>query len=198
MKNVKNLKPLLAAVEATFDTEDYQQAVEVAHAEARKLELQDIADALEDGELLGQPFNWTDMLPADTHRWAGTVELPAADLANIDLPDANFVGASLCGTDFSKANLENANFNGADLVKTDFNNANLHNVIFYSAIALFADFSGANLQNADFTNADLESADFSGANLIGANFTNANLKGTDFTDTDLQNANLKKAKKYRN
>ena len=59
---MKNLKILLAAVEAAFGTEDYQKAVEAAHAEARKLELQDIADALEDGELLGRRFPWAELL----------------------------------------------------------------------------------------------------------------------------------------
>jgi len=81
-----------------------------------------------------------------------------ANLAGVNLADADLVDAALPG-----ANLRDAHLVGADL-------------------------SGANLSGANLFGADLSGADLSGADLSGANLAHAVLDGVDLTDAELAGA----------
>jgi len=91
--------------------------------------------------------------------------------------------ADLCDVDLRNADLLGANLRDADLRNADLCRANLRN----------ANLRGANLRDADLRNADLCRANLRNANLRGANLSNANLRGANLRDADLLGANLSDA-----
>jgi uncharacterized protein YjbI with pentapeptide repeats len=129
--------------------------------------------------------------PATDDEWASSriIRLPPGDrsLAGTRHEGGDFMFAELAGVDLTDADFywamfHNAILEGAILVRCDlrgsrFNEANLRH----------ADLSGANcgLDNlggsTDFIKADLSGADLRNANLGGADFSGARLIGTDFS-----------------
>lgn len=143
--------------------------------------------------------------------------LDGLNLANRNLTEADFAGASLVGANLFGSNLERASFYCADLRDCNLRVANL-----MRADLRGASFSGAQLGRANLDNADLRSAtmmlvgpdgvnivgdgkaatrtgtsvgvDFSNCSLKYASFGNAKLDGANFTGALLQGANFKGAK----
>ena len=101
-----------------------------------------------------------------------------ADLCDVDLRNADLLGANLSDADLRNADLCRANLRNANLRGANLSNANLR---------------GANLSDADLRNADLCRANLRNANLRGANLSNANLRGANLRDADLLGANLSDA-----
>jgi hypothetical protein len=95
----------------------------------------------------------------------------------IDLPEADLQNINLRWSNFSESNLRGANLRGANFTLVTLCGANL---------------SGADLRWADLSGADLRWADLSGANLVGtilsgANLINAKLCDGHFYMADLSN-----------
>ncbi len=119
-----------------------------------------------------------------------------ASLVMADLSRANLTRAELSNTAFAFANLNGANLIGAKMGGTDMSIANL-----CGANLSGANLTGANLSSADFSlaslvGAELSGADFTGANLMGANLIAANLNGVRFVRTNLVNARLQNVNIY--
>ncbi len=74
----------------------------------------------------------------------------------------------LAGVNFGQIDLSNANFMGANLVGANLQDANLAG----------ANLTGANLTDANLSGANLASANLTGANLTGANLQSTNLTNT--------------------
>lgn len=105
----------------------------------------------------------------------GGIDIPKADLSNIDLSGAYLYQADLSGTNLSFATLRD----------TDLGRANLK-----GAILSYALLNGAGFLGADLSCVDLSNAVLNGANLISCNLSDANLGGAYLIDADLSNANL--------
>jgi uncharacterized protein YjbI with pentapeptide repeats len=126
-------------------------------------------------------------------------DLDGAILANRNLDEADFTGASLVGANFFGSSLLRASLYCADL-----RNANLRNVRLTSADMRGASFKGADLSFAVLDNADLRAAkmmmmDRDGVSLVdrsgektfgGVDFTNCSLKNTSFSNARLDGANF--------
>jgi hypothetical protein len=97
--------------------------------------------------------------------WGGIVDLTNANIAGIDLEDADLVFARLAGANLARANLRDAELAYASL--------------------LGADLAHADLKGADLRNADLTDANLTHANLDGTNLEDAKLARADFTDARL-------------
>ena len=76
--------------------------------------------------------------------------------------------ADLCDVDLRNADLLGANLSDADLRNADLCRANLRNANLRGANLSDADLLGANLSDADLRNADLRNADLCRADLFGA------------------------------
>lgn len=153
-------------------------------------------------------------IPNDPDVTSGDI-VPNADLAGVNLSEANLQYADLTygnlentnltdvnldGADLTGANLRGANITGADLSSANLTDALLTKANLYSANLSGADLTGAlldkaNLRSADlrgvgFTEAHLTRADLHSADLRGADFSDADLFGAAVTDADLRGANL--------
>ncbi|HLP87158.1 MAG TPA: pentapeptide repeat-containing protein [Nostocaceae cyanobacterium] len=117
------------------------------------------------------------------------LDVPGAELTNINLPKANLSAANLQETDLSNANLSHANLDNAKLFQAQLSAANLSH-----ANLGFANLSQANLSNADLNHANLICANLSNTNMSGANLRNANLSGANLNGAYLTGANLKNAR----
>lgn len=106
-----------------------------------------------------------------------------ANLSDVDLVRADFIGARLSGANLSRADLFGANFKRATLAGVNLSDADLTKT----------QFCGANLCGANLSRADLSEADLSGANLCGANLSGANLSGANLSKTQFNKANLSEA-----
>jgi uncharacterized protein YjbI with pentapeptide repeats len=117
------------------------------------------------------------------------VRLPPGDrsLAGTMQEGRDLILAELAGVDLTQANFYWALFHHAILEKAIMARCDLRGAIFQEANLRCADLSGANcgLDNlggsTDFIKADLSGADLRNANLSGANFTNAQLVGADLS-----------------
>ena len=89
---------------------------------------------------------------------------------DVNLSDANLIGADLRGSNLSDADLRGADLRGSNLSD--------------------ADLRGADLSDADLRGADLSDADLRGSNLSNANLSNANLSNANLSKAYLSNANL--------
>jgi BTB/POZ domain-containing protein KCTD9 len=129
------------------------------------------------------------------------LDIPEADLKEIQLPNVQLSSANLADTNFIGATLNNANLSETNLTssKLDYaklNSANLRFAILSQASLnhtelVNADFSGAKLNGANFFYADLTDADLSSAALDSSNLTDADLKGVKGLTVDqLRNAKL--------
>lgn len=114
------------------------------------------------------------------------IDLQNADLVGALLADANLDFTNLRAVDLSKATLTNVHFAGANL-----NNANLKDSDLGRAY-----FGGANLQNA-YISADLTGTEFIGTVLTGADFSGSELAATIFGYVDLSAAKGLDAVRHR-
>ncbi|MBM4392620.1 MAG: pentapeptide repeat-containing protein [Deltaproteobacteria bacterium] len=114
-----------------------------------------------------------------------TLDLFAADLANLSLAGVDLSGANLEKADFSGTDLTGANLSKATLVGADFTGAKLQR-----AIAIKAKLREAYLGGADLTEAELGGADLGEADLGGANLTRARLHGAKLREATLRSAQL--------
>ena len=159
-------------------------------------------------------FVWEIVNHPQSQRDLKKTDLSYANLAGVDLRNAN-----LRETDLSYANLAGADLSGADLRDADLYGVNLtsfqldHKTQIDSKWLLIQDIidnpkphrelsnvnlSEAYLPNVDLHNANLSNSDLSnislcGANLIHANLEGANLRGANLAHADLRNANLRRA-----
>jgi len=111
---------------------------------------------------------------------------------DIDLIEADLMGANLSEANLSGASLMEANLPGADLHGADLSEAKL-----YGAYLSEANLSGANLRQADLREASLRFANLSNADLRGVRLHYAVLAGTDLRGADLTGANLEGANLVR-
>ena len=119
------------------------------------------------------------------------IELAVSE--NVNLIDANLIGANLRGADLIDANLSDANLRGADLIGANLRGADLIGANLRGADLIGANLSDANLRGADLIGANLSDANLRGADLIGANLIGANLRGADLIGANLIGANLRGA-----
>ncbi|AEH08748.1 pentapeptide repeat protein [Candidatus Protofrankia datiscae] len=117
-------------------------------------------------------------------------DLTGAQLARVDLHDAD-----LTKIIFIDVNLALANLRGVDLTGVQLNRANLRGVDLTDARLRGADLTGARLRRVDLTDvnlagAQLDKVDFAGARLTGLDFAGARLAGVDLTGADLTDTAL--------
>lgn len=105
-----------------------------------------------------------------------TLDLFAADLANLALPGVDLSGANLEKADFSSCDLSGANLSKATLVGADFTGAKLLRAVAIKARMREAYLGGADLCEAELSGADLSEADLSAANLSRARLAGARLR----------------------
>lgn len=137
------------------------------------------------------------------------VNLPWAELCEIDLSEANLSAAYLnrvylLGANLSQANLSNVTLINGDLSEANLIGSNLSGANLQKADLIQANLQGANLREANLSEANLSGANLSEvtlswaniseANLSGTNLSKANLVGAKFTSLDLSEANLSGAK----
>ena len=123
-----------------------------------------------------------------------TLDLFAADLANLELPGIDLSGANLEKADFSSANLTGANLSKATLVGADFTGARLTRVVAIKSRLREAYLGGADLAFAELSGADLSEADLSAANLNDARLAGARLREVSARHASFDRADLSEAK----
>ncbi|MDY6784919.1 MAG: pentapeptide repeat-containing protein [Cyanobacteriota bacterium] len=101
------------------------------------------------------------------------INLQNAQLAEVDLYQADLIGANLQG-----ANLNNAVLDEVKLIAANLIGANLEGASLRKAKLMGANLRSANLVNADLTGADLSDTNLQGVDLTGANLTSVELMGT--------------------
>jgi uncharacterized protein YjbI with pentapeptide repeats len=111
-----------------------------------------------------------------------------ADLRKANLTDVNLSRAKFLGTDLREANLCGADLWQARLVGALLNRAYLRKAKFYSA-----DLQGAHLDETDLSDANLNHVNLAEAWLTGTNFTGAKLSDVTFHRAVLRRANFTKA-----
>lgn len=121
--------------------------------------------------------------------------LQGADLAKVNLNDANLEGANLAGADLSQARLSDAYLVGANLAGAKLVDANLSSAKLLYATLTDADLSQAQLDGVNFSYADLSGATLSGASgilvvMVNANLSQADLANVELPGIDLSLANL--------
>ncbi len=129
--------------------------------------------------------------------------LPALDLAGVDLRWMNASGASLVGADLRGARMEGADLRsarmeGADLREAQIQGANLMVARMQGVDLTEARMEGANLsmarmEKANFWEARIVDADLSQARMDGADLSCAYLGGTDLSQAWLEEASLWKS-----
>ena len=112
---------------------------------------------------------------------------------NVSLRGLDVPGAELVDINLSRANLSQANLNKSDLTNANLSHANLDNAILSHAKLSGANLSYAKLSFARLNNVNFSSADLTGANLICADLKQANLSGAIFKNASLSGANLEGA-----
>lgn len=112
-------------------------------------------------------------------------DLRQANLRGANLERADLSGANLQGVDLSGANLDRANLRGADLTGANLCSTNFHCANLYGAIA-----EGANFYRAILIESNLSSANLRSTDLRFANLRDAKLKESDFKVADLRDARL--------
>ncbi|MEW6635905.1 MAG: pentapeptide repeat-containing protein, partial [Actinomycetota bacterium] len=110
------------------------------------------------------------------------------NLNGITAENANLAGIDLYDADTGEAKLNTANFTSADLSGSDLRHAQLWKAGFRKAYLSKIDLEGAYLELAD-----LREADLSGANLTEADLYDANLDMVTLDNADLQGADLRQA-----
>lgn len=111
--------------------------------------------------------------------------LIGANLAGVDLQNANMTDAQLGLNDLSGSNLSGATLNGAFAILSDFSGANLGGASVTASRIYNDNFSDANLAGVNLSGAGFEADELSGANLTGANLANTDLDQTDLSTSVL-------------
>jgi uncharacterized protein YjbI with pentapeptide repeats len=170
------------------------------------------------GEITG-----TAVLPANWQLYDGYLIGPGADLyiaqlAGIDLADADLAGASFIDANLTGANLSGADLAGATMGEIGLDNADLDGANLSGALLGEAQMTGASVAGADFSGDGFEevtagdvtgtpaempsgwllldgyfvgpSADDAGADLAGDDLAGDDLAGTDFEGANLTGADL--------
>jgi len=109
------------------------------------------------------------------------LDMPRAELREINLRKANLLGAN-----FQKADLLEANLYKTDLRAANFQKANLQRANLKKADLRATNLLEANLLGADLQEADLKAAELQGAKLRAVNFKDANLLGANLLNADLR------------
>lgn len=135
------------------------------------------------------------------------LELPDADFSGATLVGVNLAGADLTGAklgdaDLSGANLINARLDKAGLVRANFTDADLTGATLDAETGGLANYSGANLRGAFLLGASFGShpnslavadRDMTGIVLSDANLENADLRGKQLAGASIRRANLRGA-----
>ena len=108
------------------------------------------------------------------------LDLPQADLRDVDFSHSYLRGGSFPLADMRRADLRGADMKCAFLVRTNLG----------SAVLVDTDIQSSDLGNAQLAEADLRNANLSHAECRASNFAHANLKFTELTGTNLVFANL--------
>ncbi|SFT22519.1 Pentapeptide repeat-containing protein [Acinetobacter bohemicus] len=121
------------------------------------------------------------------------VDLPSAQIYNIDIKEINLINSNLIAANFKNSIISNSSFKKCNLEATQFidckiiskntvifEECNLIRANFYKAQLKGIDFRSCQLTNAKFDQADLSSADFRNVDCKGMSFKNANLRSTNF------------------
>jgi hypothetical protein len=121
--------------------------------------------------------------------------VPALDLHETNLTNANLMESNLRYAIFRGADLKGTRFWGADLkraelFRADLKGAQLQGADLEGAFLKEADLEGAQLQGAFLKEADLEGAQLQGANLSSTNLTGANFRGANLKGATLWGAAL--------
>ncbi|GHO98885.1 hypothetical protein KSF_089330 [Reticulibacter mediterranei] len=117
---------------------------------------------------------------------------------DLDLEDADLMGACLNGVDFSDVSLVNVNLSKAELTNATFEGANLQGVNLHKATCSGACLVGADLDRvvgsrATFHGANCQKVVFRNTDLHGAVLFQADLRQTTFIGGDLQKVDLQRA-----
>ncbi|WP_346289475.1 pentapeptide repeat-containing protein [Sphaerothrix gracilis] len=123
------------------------------------------------------------------------LDAPGANLAQIELPEANLQGANLqgvilCGANLQRVDFRGANLRGADLQKANLKGVNLRGVNLHKANLRDAILTGASLQEANLTGASLRAAELWKAAFWGADLTDAELRWAELQGHELEGAKL--------
>ncbi len=98
----------------------------------------------------------------------------------VDLRQANLMGAILINSNLQGAILVNSNLQGANLFAANLQKALLDNANLQGAKLQGAKLQRARIKKADLRNADLAEANLEGTDLGAANLENANVRGVQF------------------
>lgn len=130
-----------------------------------------------------------------------TIDLFAADLANLDLSGVDLSGANLEKADLTSVNLSHAslaktNLTGVDLTGATLDHcvaikAKLREVYMVDARAVDAEFSGADFGEADLTGLHAPRARFAGARMRQANLSRATMPGANFSEARMTEIDLR-------
>ena len=121
-------------------------------------------------------------------------DLCGFDFANADLSNGSFTNARLSEANLSNADLRGTTLQYATLDNTTLTDANLEGVNLTSAKCVGTDFTTANLRKVNFTNATLHGCMFLEANLTSSMFQEVEFKNCQFKSAALQRANFVKAR----
>ncbi|MFT4554356.1 MAG: hypothetical protein ACI9S8_003007 [Chlamydiales bacterium] len=124
-------------------------------------------------------------MPDDPLTFAG-VDLTGEDLSNLDLPHANFSGASM-----EEVKAKSAGFGMSNLSHTELFDADLENATLSMANLEAADLRKANLRNARMRESNLSHADFTNANLQGADISLSNVEASNFNNADMREMHIR-------
>jgi uncharacterized protein YjbI with pentapeptide repeats len=119
------------------------------------------------GEVIGTPF-----FPTSFAMVNGYIIGP-----NVNLYEANLVGANLTNTTLTNANMVSSDLSLAIIINAQLDGATLIN----------ANIVGANLYNTSFINSNLNGANLNGAVVINTNFTNTDISGADISNISFTN-----------
>jgi uncharacterized protein YjbI with pentapeptide repeats len=131
-------------------------------------------------DLAGQEISSRSKAAAD-----GVLNVPGANLADMNLRHANLADSFAMNADFSRSTLEHTNLNGATLNDASLRDADLHRATMYKA-----QLHGADLRRARLSNSNLGSADLVKANLTRANLEHSNLSDARVSESNFSRANL--------
>jgi uncharacterized protein YjbI with pentapeptide repeats len=111
--------------------------------------------------------------------------LAGANLAGVDLQNANLTGAQFAVNDLSGSNLGGATLTSASILKCDLSNANLDGASMTGGFVWANNFSDANLTGVNLNGTRFYNNELPGANLTGANLANTYLDQTDLSGSVL-------------
>jgi uncharacterized protein YjbI with pentapeptide repeats len=111
--------------------------------------------------------------------------LAGANLAGVDLQNANLTDAQFALNDLSGSNLSGATLTGALIIKSNLSNANLDGAKMTGANVEVNNFSNATMTGANLTGTQFEENELPGVNLTGTTLTNTDLDLTDLSGSVL-------------